>query len=60
MKCCDLNESAKITEDTFFAKKNVISPADCTGLVPCAIQDEQEAIAYGELGAIHTPKPNER
>ncbi len=58
MKCCDLNESAQFTEDTFFAKRNVISPADCTGLVPGAIQDEQEAIAYGELGAIHTPKPN--
>lgn len=58
MKCCNLDESAQLTEDTFFAKRNVISPTECTGIVPGSIQDEQEAIAYGELGAIHTPKPN--
>jgi len=45
--------SSRITEDSFYANRTLSSATDCTGLIPSAVLDEDEAQAYGELYAIH-------
>ena len=44
--------------DKFYDVEKVASSMECTGLIPSAAKDEEEAESYGELYAIHTPKPD--
>ena len=44
--------------DKFYDVEKVASSTECTGLIPSAAKDEEEAESYGELYAIHTTKPD--
>lgn len=43
--------------DTFYDISNMASMSECTGLIPAAVENEEESAAYGELYAIHKPEP---
>ena len=40
--------------------ENIASGTECTGLIPAAVENEEEAKAYEELYKIHKPKPNKK
>ena len=44
--------------DTCYDVEEVAASRECAGLIPLAAKDEEEAESYGELYAIHTPKPD--
>lgn len=39
--------------------EKVASTTECTGLIPSALKDEEEADAYGDLYSIHKQIPSE-
>ena len=41
----------------FYDTEKVASTMDCTGLIPSAVTEEDEAQAYAELYAVHPVKP---
>ena len=45
------------TDDTFFDTQKVASSFDCTGLIPAAVADEEDAESYGSLYSIHKDLP---
>lgn len=36
--------------------EKIVSSTDCTGLMPAGIEDEAQAEAYADLGALHPPQ----
>lgn len=52
----DKKDKWEMTEDPFYDLSHVASTHECTGLVPSAVEDQEESEAYGELYAIHPPK----
>lgn len=47
---------SKMTEGTFWLRQTTASATECTGLVPSAVLDDEESLAYGALYAIHPPQ----
>jgi hypothetical protein len=43
----------KHKDDITYDVTNLASMSECTGLIPSAIEDEEQANAYGELYGIH-------
>ncbi|HEY8424184.1 MAG TPA: hypothetical protein VIL23_05470 [Clostridia bacterium] len=43
-------------DDTFYDINTIASMSECTGLIPSAIESEEEAEHYGELYSIHKNK----
>ena len=51
-----MKEPENLTELTFFARRDVVSQNDCTGLIPGALRSEEEAQAYAELYSLLAQK----
>jgi len=51
-----MKEPENLTELTFFARRDVVSQNDCTGLIPGALRNEAEAQAYAELYSLLAQK----
>lgn len=46
-------------EEPSYDLEKVASTTECTGLIPSAVKDEEEAEAYGELYPIHRQIPSD-
>ncbi len=44
-----------VPDDPFYDIEKVSSATECTGLIPRGPESEEEAEAYSELYAIHSP-----
>ncbi len=44
-------------EEPRYDIENVASITECTGLIPSALKDEEEADSYQDLYSIHKQKP---
>ncbi len=49
----------KKQDEPFYDLENVASITECTGLIPSALKDEEEADAYGDLYSIHKQIPSD-
>lgn len=49
-----------IPNPPIFDIENVASTTECTGLIPAAIETEDEAVTYARLYAIHLQKPKRK
>ena len=49
----------KMGEEPIYDLDKVASITECTGLIPSALQDEEEADAYGDLYSIHRQIPSD-
>ena len=47
-------------KDPFYSSEKVASVSECTGLIPSAVQNEDEAEAYSELYALHEQPPQKK
>jgi len=52
------SEQFVVENDPFYdVGSGAASTNECTGLVPAAVENEEQSHAYGELGGIHPPRP---
>jgi hypothetical protein len=49
----------KKRDEPHYDLENVASITECTGLIPSALKDEEEADAYGDLYSIHKQIPSD-
>lgn len=54
------NHQKKLPNPPVFDIENVAASTDCTGLIPAAVDSEDEAEIYADLLGIHEQKPTQQ